>query len=152
MSDLKKATDRFQREFDAFLDRDPRRRAALPRAAFYRDVRVALRRLRAAARMSQTAVADGAERQQSEISRLENGLGDGTRLGTVLDYVAACGGRVGFVIRDRNGHVILDQSENAEAIVERVDHVLRQHAISEAEQDEILQDLRAGISVSLTKE
>lgn len=58
---------------------------------WFDDLRGRLRRLRKAQNLSQAELAGRLHRPQSEISRLENSLGPGSRLGNVRDYVRACG-------------------------------------------------------------
>lgn len=58
---------------------------------WFDDLRGQLRRLRKARNLSQVELAGRLHRPQSEISRLENSLGPGSRLGNVRDYVRACG-------------------------------------------------------------
>lgn len=58
---------------------------------WFDDLRGRLRRLRKAQNLSQAELAGRLQRPQSEISRLENSLGPGARLGNVRDYVRACG-------------------------------------------------------------
>ena len=58
---------------------------------WFDDLRGRLRRLRKAQNLSQAELAGRLRRPQSEISRLENSLGPGSRLGNVRDYVRACG-------------------------------------------------------------
>jgi transcriptional regulator with XRE-family HTH domain len=57
---------------------------------WYERLRRRLVQTRVAARLTQSAVAKAIGVTQSEISRLENTLGAGTQLGTVLAYLKAC--------------------------------------------------------------
>ena len=53
---------------------------------------------------NQAAVAAAMGTSQSEVSRLENGLGPGTRLGTLRSYLAACGTSLEEVMASLDAH------------------------------------------------
>jgi transcriptional regulator with XRE-family HTH domain len=57
---------------------------------WFESLRRQLRALRKERGLSQTVVAERLERPQSEVSRLENSLGPGSRIGAIRDYVKAC--------------------------------------------------------------
>ncbi len=65
---------------------------------WYQAVRDRLRHVRNDADLSQQALAGKLGVQQSEVSRIENSLGPGTRLGKLRAYAAACGAQVGVAI------------------------------------------------------
>lgn len=83
--------------------------------AWYEELRLALRHCRRVAGLSQEQVAQKVDRPQSEISRLERGLGPATSLGRIKDYVAATGGRFDWSLRDPEGRVVSSIPPTAEA-------------------------------------
>jgi hypothetical protein len=87
----------------------PDEQQARSEARWYADIRRALVLVRRRAGLDQTALAKVTGRHQSEISRVENGLSDRTRLGTIRRHVEGCGGTLGIVVLDRDGRVVLNQ-------------------------------------------
>ena len=86
---------------------DPR---GFRRALFLNELRKSLKRLRG--KIPQEVVAERTKRDQSEISRVENGLTSHTRIGTLLDYIDACGGNLAVIMRDQNGEVVSEFGTN----------------------------------------
>jgi transcriptional regulator with XRE-family HTH domain len=80
--------------------------AAYRRAHFLDALRVGLRNLRGEA--SQKSIAERMETDQSEVSRLENSISNYTRIGTLLDYLEACGATVEITVHDAAGKCRLE--------------------------------------------
>jgi hypothetical protein len=78
--------------------------SAFARGELLESLRKALRSLRG--EKSQAQVAKRMRRDQSEVSRVENGVTNFTRLGTILDYIIAVEGNFLFIISDANNHVV----------------------------------------------
>lgn len=87
-------------------------------ARWYADIRRALVVARRRAGLDQTALAEAIGGYQSEVSRVENGLSDRTRLGTVRSHVEGCGGTLAIVVLDKDGRVVLDQLADCRAWLE----------------------------------
>ncbi|GIK98241.1 MAG: hypothetical protein BroJett029_24500 [Alphaproteobacteria bacterium] len=76
---------------------------------WYERLRLAMRDTRESAGKLQAEIAAELDKTQSEISRLERGVGPATGIGRIKSYVEACGGRFGCVVIDARGEVILDE-------------------------------------------
>lgn len=75
---------------------------------WYERLRLAMRDVRNAAGKQQSAIAAALGRTQSEISRLERGVGPGTGIGRIKSYFEACGAQFGCAAINAQGEVVLD--------------------------------------------
>ncbi len=109
-------TERMSDSLRAYLLKDEAHRTAFRRSEWLSQIRGALRRLRKARGFDQKAVAELLGRNQSEVSRLESGLGSHTTIGRIKDFVDVCDGRMAMKVWDCEGNLVLDQTESTASL------------------------------------
>jgi transcriptional regulator with XRE-family HTH domain len=94
---------------------------------------------------SQEDMASAMGTSQSEVSRLENGLGSGTRLGTLRSYLAACGTSLEEVIAslDEQSDSDLEQSQKQWAKEPKKRLVIEGHEFTGFEAEGVSEALQA---------
>lgn len=85
--------------------------------AWYEELRQAARACREAAGMTQAEFADHTGCQQSEVSRLERGLGPMTAIGRIKSHIEESGGRFEWTATDCNGRSHSSASAAGEQLV-----------------------------------
>lgn len=101
---------------EALTGRRPDKSAA-SELDWYLAVRDSLREARNDAELNQQSLAAMLGVRQSEISRLENSLGFGTRLGKLRGYLSACGARMIMRIVTAKGRTVMADREASEETV-----------------------------------